>query len=198
MQDMARAAYEASLERLGLEKVDLYLIHQPYGDVFGAWQAMSELYEAGRVESVGLSNFTSDRIADLTGFGGVMPALNQIELHPFATRNSEREFLKKKGIAVQAWAPLAQGKFGIFENEILSKIAAKYGKSVSAMVLRYLNQLGVSLVVKSSKTKRLRENIDIFDFSLDQSEMAAIASLNKEAIMMDHKDPAFVEFLLQY
>lgn len=192
------SAYDESLTRLGLDSVDMYLIHQPYGDVFGAWSAMSELYTSGRVGGIGLSNFTSDRIADITGFGGLMPAINQIEMHPFATRTSERKYMANKNIIAQAWAPLAQGNFGIFTNEILSQIAAKHGKSISAVVLRYLNQLGVALVVKSTKAERMKENLNIFDFKLDDTDMQVIAKLDEDKIMMNHKDPAFAEFLINY
>lgn len=176
--DRAKVGFEKSLARLGLDYIDLYLIHQPYNDYYGAWRAMEELYEAGKVRAIGVDNFTQDRMADFLFFNKVRPAVNMIECNVFFQRENERQYLKEQGILMQAWSPLAAGRGNVFKNELLSKIAANHDKSVAQVILRWLLQRGIMPVVKSANPVRMKQNLDIFDFELTESEMKEIASLD--------------------
>lgn len=174
----AKRGLARSLERLGLDYVDLYLIHQPYNDVYGAWRAMEELYAAGRVRAIGVDNFTQARLADFLYFNKVRPSVNLLECNAFFQREDERTYLAAQGIQMQAWSPLAAGQGSLFENETLRAIAAAHGKSVAQVVLRWLVQRGIVPLAKSANPVRMRENLAIFDFSLTEPEMQAIAALD--------------------
>ena len=176
--EKTRAALEWSLKRLGLDYVDLYLIHQPYHDYYGAWRAMEELYEEGKVKAIGVDNFTQDRLADFLYFQKVKPAVNMIECNAFFQREEEQKYLKSQGIQMQAWSPLSAGAGNVFTNEILCQIASSHHKSVAQVVLRWLVQRGIVPVVKSANPVRMKENLDIFDFELTEPEMEMIAGLD--------------------
>ena len=193
-----KKALENSLTRLGLDYVDLYLMHQPFGDVHEQWRAMEDLYKAGKARAIGVSNFHMDRLMDLITCHDIVPAVNQIETHPFYQRDAEIAFHKELGILQQAWAPLAEGKFEIFSNPILTQIAQKHGKSVAQVVLRWLNQRGVAIVPKSVKVERMIENRAIFDFTLDEQDLAQIATLNRDEIIFNHRDPKMVKWLAEH
>ena len=193
-----RKALADSLSRLGLDYVDLYLMHQPFGDVHEQWRAMQDLYRAGKARSIGVSNFHMDRLMDLITCHQIVPAVNQIETHPFYQRDAEIAFHKESGIVQQAWAPLAEGKFGIFDNPVLTAIAQKHGKSVAQVVLRWLNQRGVAIIPKSVKVARMLENRAIFDFTLDEQDLAQIATLNRDEIIINHLDPQMVKWLAEH
>ena len=193
-----KKALENSLTRLGLDYVDLYLMHQPFGDVHEQWRAMEDLYKAGKARSIGVSNFHMDRLMDLITCHEIVPAVNQIETHPFYQREEEVAFHKELGIVQQAWAPLAEGKFEIFSNPILTQIAQKHGKSVAQVVLRWINQRGVAIIPKSVKVERMIENREIFDFTLDEQDLAQIATLNRDEIIFNHRDPKMVKWLAEH
>ena len=193
-----KKALEDSLTRLGMDYVDLYLMHQPFGDVHEQWRAMEDLYKAGKARAIGVSNFHMDRLMDLITCHEIVPAVNQIETHPFYQRDAEIAFHKELGILQQAWAPLAEGKFEIFSNPILTQIAQKHGKSVAQVVLRWLNQRGVAIIPKSVKVERMLENREIFDFTLDEQDLAQIATLNRNEIIFNHRDPKMVKWLAEH
>ncbi|OOF71343.1 aldo/keto reductase [Rodentibacter caecimuris] len=193
-----KKALEDSLHRLGLDYVDLYLMHQPFGDVHKQWRAMEDLYKAGKTRAIGVSNFHMDRLMDLITCHNIVPAVNQIETHPFYQREEEIAFHKELGVLQQAWGPLAEGKFGIFDNPILTAIAQKHGKSVAQVVLRWLNQRGVAIIPKSVKESRMIENRDIFSFTLDAQDFAQIATLNRDEIIFNHRDPNRVKWLAEH
>lgn len=193
-----KQALAQSLDNLGLDYVDLYLMHQPFGDVHEQWRAMQELYQTGKTRAIGVSNFHMDRIMDLITCHDIVPAVNQIETHPFYQREAEVAFHKELGIVQQAWAPLAEGKFEIFSNPVLKQIAEKHGKSVAQVVLRWLNQRGVAIIPKSVKAERMVENRDILDFTLDEQDLAQIATLNRDEIIFDHRDPKMIQWLAEF
>ncbi|MDG2950186.1 aldo/keto reductase [Exercitatus varius] len=193
-----KKALENSLTRLGLDYVDLYLMHQPFGDVHEQWRAMEDLYKAGKARAIGVSNFHMDRLMDLITCHEIVPAVNQIETHPFYQRDAEIAFHQELGVVQQAWAPLAEGKFEIFSNPILTQIAQKHGKSVAQVVLRWLNQRGVAIIPKSVKVERMIENRAIFDFTLDEQDLSQIATLNRDEIIFDHRDPKMVKWLAEH
>ena len=176
--EKAKEGFKRSLDRLGLDYVDLYLIHQPYHDYYGAWRALEELYEEGKVKSIGVDNFTQDRMADFLFFNKVRPAVNMIECNAYFQREDERKYLREQNIIMQAWSPLAAGKEDLFSNEILCEIAQKHQKTVAQIILRWLVQRGIVPVVKSANPVRMKENLDVFDFVLSEGEMKQIASLD--------------------
>ncbi|MDH5105037.1 aldo/keto reductase [Lentilactobacillus diolivorans] len=195
--EATKKAFDKSLERLQLDYLDLYLIHQPYGDVYGSWRAMEELYKEGKIRAIGVSNFSSDRLIDLTLNNDVKPALDQIETNPWMQQKDEVAYLKAHDIQPEAWAPFAEGKHDIFKNEVLTKIGSKYSKSVGQVILRWLTQRRIVAVSKSSRKERMAENLNSLDFHLTDDEMAQIASLDKhESQFFDHRDPAAVERIL--
>lgn len=194
----AKAQFERSLNRLQLDYIDLYLIHQPYGDVHGAWRAMEELHQAGKIRAIGVSNFQPDRLADLMAFNAVPPAVNQVEVNPFNQQLHAAPWMQSRGIQPEAWAPFAEGKNGLFQHPVLSAIGEKHGKSVGQVVLRWLFQRGIVSLAKSVRKERMAENINILDFTLTDAEMTQIAALDTAtSAFFSHRDPAMVEWLTQ-
>lgn len=194
--ERAKRAFERSMERLQLDYLDLYLIHQPYGDVYGSWRAMEELYREGRIRAIGVSNFHPDRIMDLMMHNEVVPAVNQIETHPFHQQIETQKFLEEVKVQIESWGPFAEGKNNIFHNESLLSIAGKYDKSVAQVILRWLTQRGVVAIPKSVRKERISENFQIFDFDLSPEDMDAIAQLDTGAsLFFDHRDPNMVKRL---
>ena len=195
-EDGAKRAVAQSLERLQLDYLDLYLIHQPYHDVHGAWRAMESLNDAGTLRAIGVSNFQPDRVIDLLVHHRVAPAVNQIETHPFCQQIDAGTLLRDRGITHESWAPFAEGRNDLFRNPVLAGIAARHGKSVAQVVLRWLTQRGIVVIPKSIKPERIAENFDIFGFELAPDEMAAITTLDTgQSLFFDHRDPKMVEFL---
>jgi 2,5-diketo-D-gluconate reductase A len=191
-----RRAFERSLQRLQLEYLDLYLIHQPYGDVYGAWRDMEALYREGRTRAIGVSNFQPDRLMDLMVHNAVQPAVNQIECHPFNQQIDAQRFLQENEVQIESWGPFAEGKHDIFRNEVLRSIAEKHQKTVAQIILRWLTQRGVVAIPKSVRPDRIAENFAVFDVELDPEDMAAVAALDrKESSFFDHRDPAVVKRL---
>ncbi len=174
----AKRGFAASMERLGLDYLDLFVIHQPYNDCFGAWRAMEELYEAGKVRAIGVDNYTQDRLADFIFWNKVKPAVNLLECNPFFQREDELQYLRGENILMQAWSPLSAGQNDIFHNETLCEIGAAHKKSAAQVVLRWLTQRGIVPLVKSSNPQRMQENLAIFDFALTEQEMERIAKLD--------------------
>lgn len=194
--ESARKAFERSMQRLQLETLDLYLIHQPFGDVYGAWRAMEELYREGRIRAIGLSNFHPDRVMDMICHHQVAPAVNQIETHPFNQQIETQKFLQENGVQIESWGPFAEGRHNIFQNELLLSLAGKYQKTVAQIILRWLTQRGVVAIPKSVRKERIVENFNVFDFELGPEDMAAIAVLDtKTSSFFDHRDPNMVKWL---
>lgn len=194
--EKAKKAYDTSLNKLGMDYVDLYLIHQPYGDVHGAWRAMEDLLTQDRVKAIGVSNFQPDRLADLIVHNKVVPAVNQIETHPFQQQADTQCFLQENKVQIQSWGPFAEGKNDIFTNRVLSKIGDSHGRSVAQVILRWLIQRGVVAIPKSVRKERMAANFAIFDFELDADEMAAIRALDTGvSLFFDHRDPTMVRWL---
>jgi len=189
-------AFENSLKRLQLDYIDLYLIHQPFGDVYGEWRAMEELYQQGKVRAIGVSNFHPDRIMDLMIYNRITPAINQIEVNPFHQQIDTQKFLQDNSVQVEAWAPFAEGRNNIFQNELLLSIAAKHKKSVAQVILRWLLQRGIIALSKTTRKERMIENISVFDFELSTEDMAAITTLDtKTSSFFDHRNPEMVKWL---
>lgn len=194
--EATKKAFQDSLAKLQLDYLDLYLIHQPYGDVYGSWRAMEELQKAGKVRAIGISNFNADRFVDLAQHNDVIPELNQVELNPWNQQADEVAWMQKLNIQPEAWAPFAEGRHDLFTNEVLSKIAGAHDKGVGQIVLRWLYQRGIISLAKSVHKNRMAENINIFDFELSDSEMQSIAALDmKQSAFFDHRDPVMVERL---
>jgi 2,5-diketo-D-gluconate reductase A len=195
-QDTARRAFETSLTKLGLDYLDLYLIHQPFGDVYGSWRAMEQLNHEGRARAIGVSNFYPDRLVDLDDHNEVTPAVNQIETHPFFQRTVDQELMHGRGIQIESWGPFAEGRNNLFTHPVLSGIAVAHGKSVAQVVLRWLVQRRVVVIPKSVRAERMAENMDVFDFALTDDQMASIAALDTgSTVFFDHRDPAMVSML---
>jgi 2,5-diketo-D-gluconate reductase A len=190
------AAFERSMKRLQLEYLDLYLIHQPFGDVYGEWRAMEDLYKEGRVRSIGVANFHPDRVMDLMIHNKVPPAVNQIEVNPFLQQRETQQFLQANRIQPEAWAPFAEGRNHIFENPTLRALAAKHKKSVAQVILRWLTQRGIVVLSKSVRKERMVENLNVLDFELTAEDMAAMAALDTGTTsFFDHRDPEKVKWL---
>ncbi len=191
-----KLAFQKSIDKLQLDYLDLYLIHQPYGDVFGSWKAMQELYHEGKIKAIGVANFHPDRVIDLIINSGFTPAVNQIETHPFHQQIETHQFLTDNNVQIQSWGPFAEGKNDIFNNETLKTIAVKYNKSVAQIILRWLTQRGIIAIPKSVRKERMKENFDIFTFELSETEMQTIQTLdNKTSLFFDHRDPNMVKWI---
>jgi len=189
-------AFERSPKRLQLDYLDLYLIHQPIGDVYGAWRAMEELYREGRIRAIGVSNFQPDRIMDLMLHNQVVPAVNQIETNPFCQQIEPQKFLQENNVQIESWGPFAEGRNNIFQNDLLLSLAAKYKRTVAQIILRWLTQRGVVAIPKSVRKERIAENFDVFDFELSSEDMDAIVALDTgRSMFFDHRDPQMVKFL---
>lgn len=194
--DGTLAAFERSLKRLQVDYLDLYLIHQPFGDVYGEWRAMEDLYEQGKVRAIGVANFQPDRIMDLMLHNHVPPAVNQIEVNPFLQQHETQQFLQSNGIQPEAWAPFAEGRNHVFENPTLLAIAARHKKSVAQVILRWLSQRGIVVLSKSVRKERMAENFNVLDFDLSADDVAAIATLETgTSSFFDHRDPEKVKWL---
>ncbi|MGT2885029.1 aldo/keto reductase [Streptococcus ferus] len=194
--EKAGKALDRSLEKLGLDYLDLYLMHQPYGDVAGAWRAMEEAYQAGKVRAIGLSNFYPDQYQNLVLMSEVKPAVNQIEINPFFQQQEDLAFFQSEDVVAEAWAPFAEGKDGIFTNETIASIAAAYGKSTGQVILRWLLQRGIVVIPKSVRPERMAENIDVFDFELSDEDMALMSQLDRnQSQFFDHRDPVAIEHI---
>jgi len=191
-----RKAFENSLKKLQLDYLDLYLIHQPFGDVYGEWRAMEELYKSGKVRAIGVSNFQPDRLIDLIIHNEIVPAVNQVETHPFHQQHNEQQFMIGNKVQIEAWGPFAEGKNDLFSNALLKSIGEKYNKSIAQVVLRWVTQRGVVAIPKSVRKERMAENLNIFDFELNTDEMAKIKTLDTHASsFFDHRDPKMVKWL---
>ena len=189
-------AFENSLKRLQLDYIDLYLIHQPLGDVYGEWRAMEELYQGGKVRAIGVSNFPPDRLMDLMIYNTITPAINQIEVNPFHQQIDTQKFLQDNSVQIEAWAPFAEGRNNIFQNELLLSIAAKHKKSVAQVIIRWLLQRGIIVLSKSVRKERMIENMSVFDFELSAEDMAAVTTLDtKTSSFFDHRNPEMVKWL---
>jgi diketogulonate reductase-like aldo/keto reductase len=191
-----KKAFENSLQRLQLDYIDLYLIHQPFGDVYGEWRAIEDLYKEGKMRAIGVSNFHPDRLMDLMINNNIVPAVNQVETHPFHQQMATQHFLKENNVQMESWGPFAEGKNNIFHNELLGAIGNKYNKTIAQVILRWLTQRGVVAIPKSVRKERMEENFSIFDFELSASDMEAITTLDtKTSSFFDHRDPAMVKWL---
>ncbi|WP_340373399.1 aldo/keto reductase [Peribacillus sp. FSL E2-0218] len=191
-----KKAFANSLERLQLDYLDLYLIHQPFGDVYGSWRAMEQLYREGKIKAIGVSNFYSDRLVDLITHNEVVPAVNQVETNPFCQQIESAKLMEENRVQIESWAPFAEGKNDIFQNEVLVSIAQTHNKSVAQVILRWLTQRGVVVIPKSVRKERILENFTIFDFELSQGDMEKIATLDtNESLFFSHRDPEMVKSL---
>jgi 2,5-diketo-D-gluconate reductase A len=194
--ESTKNAFTKSLERLQLDYLDLYLIHQPFGNVYGSWRAMEELYREGKIKAIGVSNFHPDRLIDLVIHNEVIPAVNQVETHPFNQQIESAQFMKENNVQIQSWGPFAEGKNDIFQNEVLVSIAEKHNQSVAQVILRWLTQRGVVVIPKSVRKERIIENFNIFDFDLSQEDMEKISTLDtKQSLFFSHRDPEMVKWI---
>ena len=194
--DGTKKAFENTLKKLQLNYVDLYLIHQPFGDVYGEWQAMQDLYKEGRIKAIGVSNFHPDRLIDLIIHNEIVPAVNQIETHPFHQQIETQQFLHENNVQIESWGPFAEGKNNIFHNELLLSIGKKYNKTIAQVILRWLTQRGIVAIPKSVRKERIEENFNSLDFELSAADMDAIKTLDmKKSQFFDHRDPAMVKWL---
>ena len=193
--DACRASVLASMKKLRTEVTDLMLLHQPFSDYYGAWRALEDLYEEGKLRAIGVSNFYPDRLVDLCSFARVKPMVNQVETHPLNQQAEAKKWMDKYGVQMEAWAPFGEGRGGLFQNEVLAGIGAKYGKSAAQVMLRWHIQRGVVAIPKSTHRERMAENFQVFDFTLSGDDMAAIAALDqKQSSFFSHSDPAMVEW----
>lgn len=194
--EKTKKAFQRSLDKLQLDYLDLFLIHQPYGDVHGSWRALEELYKAGKVRAIGVSNFHPDRVMDIIMFNEIVPAVNQVETHPFNQQAENQKFLTDNGVQIESWGPFAEGKNNLFQNELLASIASKHNKSIAQVVLRWLTQRGVVVIPKSVRKERIIENFNIFDFELTAEDMDKIATLDtKNSLFFDHCDPEIIKWM---
>ncbi|KRH98679.1 aldo/keto reductase [Curvibacter sp. PAE-UM] len=196
--ERTQQAIDKSLRRLQLDYLDLYLIHQPFGDVHGSWRAMENAYRAGKLRAIGVSNFHPDRLMDIKAFNEIAPAVNQVEVNPFQQQIESAAFMKDIGVQAQAWAPFAEGRNNLFQNGVLAEIGKRHAKSVGQVVLRWLTQRGIVALAKSVRKERMAENIAIFDFELDDADMARIATLDTNtSSFFSHRDPAIVKWMAE-
>ncbi|WML60648.1 aldo/keto reductase [Neobacillus sp. PS2-9] len=194
--ESTKKAFSKSLEKLQLDYLDLYLIHQPYGEIYGSWHAMEELYREGKIRAIGVSNFQMDRLVDLMIHNEVIPAVNQVETHPFCQQIESHNLMKENNVQIESWGPFAEGRNNMFQNEVLGSIAENYNKSVAQVILRWLTQRGVVAIPKSVRKERIIENITIFDFELSQEDMEKISTLDtKNSLFFSHNDPEMVKWI---
>jgi len=192
----AKKAFENSLRKLRLDYLDLYLIHQPFGDVYGEWRAMEELYKQGKIRAIGVSNFHPDRLMDLIVNNEIVPAVNQVETHPFHQQIEAQQFMIENNVQIESWGPFAEGRNNLFHNKVLQSIGTKYNKSIAQVVLRWLTQRGVVAIPKSVRKERMAENLNSLDFELSGEDMEAIKTLDsKTSSFFDHRDPKMVRWL---
>lgn len=194
-EEKAKVAVQRSLDKLGLDYIDLYLVHQPYGDVFGAWRGLETMYDEGKLKAIGISNFNTVQTYDLHFNARIKPMVNQIETHPFDQNEAAHLQLAELNIVHEGWAPFAEGAHDIFKNALLTEIAEKHGKSVGQVILRWNIQRDVVAIPKSVREERMKENFDIFNFELTEEDMRAIATLEAGLKTVDHNDPAFLKYL---
>lgn len=195
--DGAKKAFEISIKKLGLDYLDLYLLHQPFGDVYGAWKAMEELYKAGKIKAIGVANFYRDKFEEFVTIVDTKPMVNQIELHPFYAQQTAIEEMKAYGCIPQAWGPLAEGKHGIFTHPVLTKIGEKYGKTAAQIALKWNAQRGVSIIPKSVHVDRMEQNLSIWDFTLSEEDMKEIEKLTlNHSEIIDHRNPEIVKYIM--
>lgn len=193
--EKTKKAFELSLQKLQLDYLDLYLIHQPFGDVHGSWRAMEELYKEGKIKAIGLSNFHPDRVVDIIVNNEIVPVINQIETNPFYQRSEDQQILEENGVQIESWASFAEGRNELFTNDTLSAIGNKYNKSVAQVVLRWLIQRNVVVIPKSVRKERMIENIDVFDFELSEEDMILIQAMDtKESQFFSHRDPEIIKW----
>lgn len=193
----AKKAFEISMKKLGLDYLDLYLLHQPFGDVYGAWKAMEELYKAGKIKAIGVANFYRDKFEEFVTIVDTKPMVNQIELHPFYAQQTAIEEMKAYGCIPQAWGPLAEGKHGIFTHPVLTKIGEKYGKTAAQIALKWNAQRGVSIIPKSVHVDRMEQNLSIWDFTLSEEDMKEIEKLTLDhSEIIDHRNPEIVKYIM--
>ena len=198
-QKDALKAFDLSCKKLGVDYVDLYIIHQPYNDTYGAWRAMSKLHKEGKIRAIGVSNFYPDTITDFCMFNDITPAINQIELHPFFQKVDEQKINNDLGIVVQSWASFAEGQNSIFTNKVLKSIGEKYGKTPAQVILRWLIERNIAVIPKTTRLERMKENFAVFDFKLTQEDRAKIAKLDTgKTQFIDHRDPERVKWLANY
>lgn len=191
-----KKSFQKSLDKLQLDYIDLYLIHQPFGDVHGSWRALEELYKAGKARAIGVSNFQPDRVMDIIMFNEIVPAVNQVETHPFNQQIDNQKFLVENNVQIESWGPFAEGKNNLFQNELLGSIAMRYNKSIAQVVLRWLTQREIVVIPKSVRKERIIENFNIFDFELSAEDMEAIVSLDtKTSLFFNHRDPEIIKWM---
>ena len=194
----AKASVLRSMEKLQTDYLDLVLLHQPFSDTYGAWRALEELYEAGKIRAIGISNFYADRMVDFASFNRIKPMVNQVETHIFDQQKTAKEWMDKYGIQIEAWAPFGEGRGSIFENPVIADIAAKHRKTPAQVMLRWHIQRGVVVIPKSTHKERMEENFQVFDFALTDEDMLAISALDKgESAFFSHQDPAMVEWFVR-
>ena len=193
-----RKSVEESMKKLKTDYLDLMLLHQPFSDYYGAWRALEELYEEGKIRAIGVSNFYPDRMVDIASFARIRPMVNQVETHPYNQQIIAKEYMDKYGVQIEAWAPFGEGRGGLFDNPALKEIGVKYGKTTPQVMLRWHIQRGVVVIPKSTHYERMKENFDVFDFKLDDSDMEKITALDKkESSFFSHYDPAMVEWFVK-
>ncbi|MGN1158583.1 MAG: aldo/keto reductase [Lachnospiraceae bacterium] len=193
-----RKSVEESMKKLKTDYLDLMLLHQPFSDYYGAWRALEDLYEEGKLRAIGISNFYPDRMVDIASFARIRPMVNQVETHPYHQQVTAKTYMDKYGVQMEAWAPFGEGRGGLFEDPVLKEIGAKYGKTTAQVMLRWNIQRGVVVIPKSTHYERMEENLNVFDFSLDEEDMSRIATLDKkESAFFSHYDPAMVEWFVQ-
>lgn len=196
--DKCRKSVETSMKKLKTDYLDLMLLHQPFSDYYGAWRALEDLYREGKIRAIGVSNFYPDRLVDISSFSSVRPMVNQVETHPFNQQVAAKKYMDKYGVQIEAWAPFGEGRGGLFENPVLAEIAQKHKKTTAQVMLRWHIQRGVVVIPKSTHYERMKENLNVFDFMLDEEDMAKIAALDKnESSFFSHCDPATVEWFVE-
>ena len=196
--EQAKGSVLESMRKLRTDYLDLVLLHQPFGDYYGAYRALEDLYEAGKLRAIGISNFYPDRMVDIASFARIRPMVNQVEVHPLHQQDEAKQWLDKYGIQMEAWAPFGEGRGGLFTNPVLTQIGAKYGKTAAQVILRWHIQRGIAVIPKSAHVERMRENLDVFDFTLTPEDMAAVAALDeRQSAFFSHQDPTMVEWFVR-